>query len=525
MLETIKRTLVLGAMLGMTFLAQGFSLLGPLPTDPNAAPTGLAAWQVVALGYDQPGDIGGPMNLGEEYRWNSPTITYAFDQSFLIYFGQRGVDAIEEAIQIFNDLPRVSDMSAELTEFPTETTKVNFTAQALGVRDLKSTALTLMLEVMGLAEPERWTWTLRGRNVAGNPPVTNYSVIIRNFDPVTFAPTNRVNDAFYSYEIVDPIPPPNYAEAFEIPLFTPQFDFSSVAGAFGLGPGELFTGLTRDDAGGWRYLFRFQNYNVETLPPTTSLVPGFVPGQPGPGQPGTPGTPGTPGVPRVGPWSPYIGTSNTFTNVVGNIFAPWTPITGLVIPGTQPPFTIPPGITNIGTTNLTNLVINAGLRPGLEKIEFVRVNFDSLLGQAFFPKTNFYTDQVISNYTIVPQFVQRVIPFPDLLFSAADLGTVFGIPVQVARGTTFVNNDTINGNTEAAGPGTITRPIDISFSNILPYYFNSSSDFFLSGDPLTGPNPFNRSFVWGSFDASSDEVIVYPDLLSIQDLEAQVLGQ
>jgi len=503
MRETIKRTLVLCVVLGMTCLAHGFSLLGPLPTDPNAAPTGLAAWQVVALAYDLPGDIGGPMNLGDEYRWNSPTITYAFDQSFLIYFGQRGVDAIEEAIPIFNDLPPVSNMSADLTEFPTENTKVNFVARDLGVRDLKSTALTLMLEVMGLAEPERWTWTLRGRNVAGNPPVTNYSVIIRNFDPVTYAPTNRVNDAFYSYQILDPIPIPNYAEAVEVPLFDPQFNFSSVAGAFLLGPGELFTGLTRDDAGGWRYLFRSQNLNVETLPPTTSLVPGFAPGRPG--------------APGSGPWTPYIGATNIFTNVIGGIFSPWTPISGVVIPGI-------PGIPGI-STNLTNLVINVGLRPGLEKISFVRVHFDSLLGQSFFPVTNFYTDQVISNFTLIPQFVQRTIPFPDLLFTAGDLGTVFGIPVLAARGTTFVNNDTINGNTEAAGPGTITRPLNISFSNILPYYFNSSSDFFLGVDPLSGPNAFNRSVVWGSFDASSEEVVVYPDFLSIQDLEAQVLGQ
>ena len=26
-------------------------------------------------------------NLGEEYRWNSPMLTYAYDESFLNYFG------------------------------------------------------------------------------------------------------------------------------------------------------------------------------------------------------------------------------------------------------------------------------------------------------------------------------------------------------------------------------------------------------------------------------------------------------
>jgi hypothetical protein len=39
-------------------------------------------------GQDIP--LGGPMNLGEEYRWNMPTLYYAVDQSFLDYFGSNG---------------------------------------------------------------------------------------------------------------------------------------------------------------------------------------------------------------------------------------------------------------------------------------------------------------------------------------------------------------------------------------------------------------------------------------------------
>ena len=40
------------------------------------------------------------MVLGEEYRWNVPVLTYAFDQSFLDYFGSNGVAAVEKAFQI-----------------------------------------------------------------------------------------------------------------------------------------------------------------------------------------------------------------------------------------------------------------------------------------------------------------------------------------------------------------------------------------------------------------------------------------
>ena len=39
----------------------------------------------------QPSDIGGPMRLDSEYRWNVPIVTYGFDRSFLDYFGANGV--------------------------------------------------------------------------------------------------------------------------------------------------------------------------------------------------------------------------------------------------------------------------------------------------------------------------------------------------------------------------------------------------------------------------------------------------
>ena len=76
--------------------ARAFSLLGPYE-----------AWMVPQTGFAQPGDIGGPMNLGQEYRWNVPVLAYAFDQSFLDYFGSNGVAAVESAIGILNSLPPV----------------------------------------------------------------------------------------------------------------------------------------------------------------------------------------------------------------------------------------------------------------------------------------------------------------------------------------------------------------------------------------------------------------------------------
>ncbi|MGB9601977.1 MAG: hypothetical protein ACPMAG_04230, partial [Limisphaerales bacterium] len=41
-------------------------------------------------------------------------------------------------------------------------------------------------------------------------------------------------------------------------------------GGFGVLPGEFFTGLTRDDVGGLRYIYRADNFNVEQMPPTVT---------------------------------------------------------------------------------------------------------------------------------------------------------------------------------------------------------------------------------------------------------------
>ena len=169
-------------MLAFAGGASAFSLLGPFKADGTVP--GLN-WQTrgygghpAGLGYNLGGDIGGPMLPTEAYRWNVPTLTYAFDSTFLNYFGPEGVTAVEEAIAILNALPPASQMSATLSEFALDTKGQNGTAAASGLLDIKSYALAVMLEQMGLAAPERFVWNLRTR-VAGNL-ATNYTVIQLN---------------------------------------------------------------------------------------------------------------------------------------------------------------------------------------------------------------------------------------------------------------------------------------------------------------------------------------------------------
>src|SRR2546429_200830 len=106
-MKRLTKSFLLLLVMGLALSTVGFSLLGPPKIGP--APND---WQArgfggrpAGLGYSLAGDIGGPMTPLEGYRWNVPFITYGFDESFIRYFGQAGVDAVSNAFQILNDLP------------------------------------------------------------------------------------------------------------------------------------------------------------------------------------------------------------------------------------------------------------------------------------------------------------------------------------------------------------------------------------------------------------------------------------
>jgi hypothetical protein len=440
-----------------------FSLLGPVD----------GAFQVAAIGYNLPGDIGGPMNIKEEYRWNIPVITYAFDESFVSYFGSNGVYAVEQAIKILNDLPTASRITNGLPgdpniyingqPVPLETRGDNFAAQALNLVDLKSFTLTLLLEQMGLAEPERWTFCLRARFIGTGGAPTNYSVIKRNIDPITGTYSSFVNGTLFTYRIFDTTGQPNgFADAEEVRVDQTASEFTSVADGFlGLGFGQYFSGLTRDDVGGLRYLLRNNNFHGENLLPNTTLASL-----------------------NISPW----------------------------------------GVPDFGTNAaLTNVVVANAIRPGIEKISFQRVNFDSLLGETL-NVTNVYVDTYVTNGVVTNQIVQRIITVPDVLFTAADLGVVFYFPVLSSRTTTALwanNSATLNGQVAGggptAGPGVIQPQAQLSYSKVGPYFINQFP-FFMNEATAA------RGIIWGSFDGTVNPPIVYPDGTTIQDIERQVVG-
>jgi len=391
--------------------ASAFSLLGPAD-----------GFQVERIGYnlDTPigSDLGGPMNLGEEYRFNLKVITYGFDSTFKNYFGERGMQEVRKAIAVFNNLPPMSKLSADLREFPTDTRGVNYRASSLGLVDLKSYALAALVEQLGLTSPERFTWCLQARF---DPAPFVYNTIKRNFDPVSLGYSSYVNDTLYTYFIPanDPLPglPRPVIDALELPVDPQAFQFTSVASVMGVWSyqpggvllyGDFLYGLTRDDVGGLRYLYAgkgpYANYNMETL------------------------------------------VSDALTNAFSG-GAPWTPVG-------------------------SNTVVTAGLRAGIDRIVFREGKYDSIFGP-FITVTNTYKDSYVVGGKKQSQTYQRVLVQPDIIFGAADLGNSI-----LARTTTnSVNNAALNGDVIVAGPGVLETPVFIVFNKVGPVYQNNQFDF------------------------------------------------
>ena len=458
---------ILGAMLPC--LSFGFSFLGPLKP-----------WHVPQNGYPLPGEIGGVVTPAEGFRWNVPVLYYAFDRTFIEYFGTNGIAAIEGGLKWFNDLPAASSMTANLTEFPLNTRQFNFAARGMSLLDLRSQAMATLMEELGFANPERFVWTVR-RYTPLNNPFADVVVIKQNFDPVTMRPSSYVNGALYTYELF-PIVVNGTLTAVAAEVKASDLrtrGYSSVAGAAypgilqadvdpvtgelydnsgDLKYGEYFIGLTRDDAGAIRRLYGKNNLANES---TSGNLLRVVDGGGGSGG---------------GAWTPGGGTGGTTNGVLTNL----------------PPV----------------------LRPGIEKLRFQRVNYDSLVGNVFAPFNVTYDETYITNSQIRTRSVTRRVVQPDILFSAVDF---VGLVLRTTAGS-WINNAAINSHENIVGvtdttlslgadvgPGVITSdntgPITIAFSSMAPLYRQLYP---------TQLHESTEVLAYGSFDGSGGEPIAYP---------------
>lgn len=381
---------------------KAFSLLGPY-----------ADWMVETNDYRQSGDIGGPMDINEEYRWNVPTVTYGFDKSFLDYFGSNGVAAVESAIQILNDLPAASDIV--VSNYPLSAERLNDVAANEYLYDLKSAVLALLVERLGLGQPVRnildirkWDPALLQERFCGDDTcsdLVNFPgfVIQRNFDPETLAPSFAVDDAAYSCGFYTNAPLDlNYVYPFSIS--TDPNVATAVADSFdslnpGLHPGVFYVGLSRDDVGGLRYLLSATNVNWESLPKNVLFI---------------------------------------------------------------------------GKQHHANKRLRGAWRPGVEKITFVphplnkRGKFKTLVFK--------YAATYVTNGVVSEQPVKRIVSKPDILFSVAETFPADpASPMFLRTGTSnWVNNASENGSSTNDGPGVITSPIKITFDELGPHVLSGA---------------------------------------------------
>jgi hypothetical protein len=433
-------------------------------------------WQLPEVGFTF-GEAGGSKLQGEEFRLNTPVITYGFDQSFLNYFGERGIKAVDEAFTILNRIPPTSRMTTNLTEFLTDDAQRTIpSAEALNLRDLKSTTLGLLIEHMGLAGEEH-VFDLRKRISTPGTCQFIYQVQLRNLDPIpnVLIPgfTRYVNGTLYGYDIVDDCPARSVAFAVERIIDPTDIPFNAVASFKGglTSPGQrlggYYIGITRDDAGGLRYMYRRQNQNVgEFLPPDAQAQ---------------------------------------------QISGPWQPV-GF------------PSTNNVSTNT-------AAVRAGLQKISFRKMRFSPIFGSYFKPFVQSYKSPVVTNdfrgkEKIINQAVRRLVVRPDILFTAADLNNLPPAnpslsPSIAARSISFVTNDTpIFSAPESVGPGTILPQTLITFHKATPHFFNQT-DFFL--DEITA----EPGFLWASFDGTTNEPFVYgltANGLTLRDIERRALN-
>ena len=149
----------------------------------------------------------------------------------------------------------------------------------------------------------------------------------------------------------------------------------------------------------------------------------------------------------------------------------------------------------VNTTNsITGISNFSGLLGGAEKITFVKVAYDSLLGTNFAPIIYNYTMPYVTNYQLSKLQVTRTVTAPDILFTAADL----------------INSEALFNYLTL-----------VVLDNVGPVFFNINPGFLVApvGSYLEYP-----IFNWGSFDGSTNPPILYPNGSSLAELEQQVLS-
>jgi len=179
--------------------------------------------------------------------------------------------------------------------------------------------------------------------------------------------------------------------------------------------------------------------------------------------------------------------------------------------------------------NCSQVANAAGLYQGIDKMQFIRVDYDSLLGQTFTPITNGFSMVAITNGQTMAQHFDRVVTAPDIVLDAQDLTAGNGgIPVVGTYQLTVPNFDQGNILPGLAGPGVINPITQITFDKVGNVFFNGPLAIYgLGTNAFFGLNQLSQYQVlaYGSFDGSTNQPVVYPNGSSIENLQNQLLLQ
>ena len=277
MLQSVKRFWWIILLVAGVPASRGFTLLDPI--------IGGNTWQVANIDYNVSrraySDVGGPGAIAEWYRRNTPVMYYTYDANFLTFFGTGGAAEGDNAFAMWNTAftnnptgvaNGLDGYSTDLSEFPFYSKSVNYTAQSLGLTDLKSVIFGSLVEQMGLADPVRYVWTLRSRTAGANcPTTTTYMVIQRNIDTV-MAPAQQaqyssyINNVLFTYTIFENCtgnnPLAGMTNFTADPYALTYAPVASLPSTF-LDYGYFYTGFTRDDLAGLRYIYSTNSIATE----------------------------------------------------------------------------------------------------------------------------------------------------------------------------------------------------------------------------------------------------------------------
>jgi hypothetical protein len=215
------------------------------------------------------------------------------------------------------------------------------------------------------------------------------------------------------------------------------------------------------------------------------------------------------------------------TNIIAsftNVLAGTNPVSGQVL---QTTLSVVDFFTNhiFAIFPISCTFSNVAERQGIDKVSFVRHDFDPLLSRFFNPITNDFNviSQITNNIRIVEHF-RRIVTRPDIIFAAGDGNLTTAPQVETIDHFTGATTPNFNTNTlppnpiPVAGPGTMEGPgggsLFITFNKTGPTYFNSATGFIDENSAIF-------YYQWASFDGSTNAPFLYPNAATLAGLEQQ----